>query len=399
LTDEFKEHLFRSAVNKPSNSDFYTSQLAEFVQAMGNYAIPEKLPHMFLISGGALAVENAFKTAFDWKTKLNMEKGVWKGDIDSVDENYCNDLKIIHFKEAFHGRSGYTLSTTNTFVKRKYQLFPKFEWPRIDNPKIHFPIDEREETRLTGVEDKSIQQIYDAIEEEPENIAGIIIEPIQGEGGDNHFRERFLKKLRQICDWNDILLIYDEIQTGLGLTGKMWCYQNFKDCSPDILCFGKKTQVCGIFASDRINNIKYNVFSDELNENGEAPGTSRLNSTWGGNLVDMVRATKYLEIIDEENLIENARKMGEYLLDNLKSMAKTHNYIMNNIRGKGLMVAFDTPDNELQHKIFQTAFKNHLLILKCGEKSIRFRPHLDIDKTHIDKMLEILDKTLLEIKG
>lgn len=399
LDEEFKEHLLNSSIIKPSNSDLYTPQLAEFIYAMEKYAIPDELPHLFLISGGALAVENAFKTAFDWKTKLNMNKGVWRGDYETVDKRYCNDLKIIHFKEAFHGRTGYTLTTTNTFVRRKYQLFPKFDWPRVNNPKIEFPLDETEEIRLNAIEDSVIDNIHRIIEKEPENIAGIVIEPIQAEGGDNHFREKFFVELRKICDWNECLLIYDEIQTGMGLTGEMWCYQHFEEVTPDILCFGKKTQVCGILASERIDEVEYNVFSDEVDEEkGFAPGTSRLNSTFGGNLVDMVRATRYLEIIDEENLIENASVMGDYFLNELKSLGEEHPHIMENIRGRGLMIAFDAPTTELRDAIFDEALNNDLLILKCGEKTIRFRPHLDVDEATIDRTLEIMDTTLTSLE-
>ena len=132
--------------------------------------------------------------------------------------------------------------------------------------------------------------------ENPDDIAALIIEPIQGEGGDNHFRKEFFHTLRRLCDEYDMMFILDEVQTGVGLTGKMWAYQHF-DFEPDILAFGKKTQVCGIMVSNRVDEVKDNVFKV----------SSRLNSTWGGNLVDMVRCQKYLEVIKEENLVKNCR--------------------------------------------------------------------------------------------
>src|SRR5437764_164380 len=141
--------------------------------------------------------------------------------------------QIMHLREAFHGRTGYTLSLTNTADPRKTQYFPKFDWPRIDNPKLRFPVDDDVEPR----ERAAIEQAKRFIAERKDDIAAFIMEPIQGEGGDNHFRPEFLKAVRQLCDENDMLLIFDEVQTGVGLTGKMWCFQHF-GIEPDIFCFG-----------------------------------------------------------------------------------------------------------------------------------------------------------------
>ncbi|MDZ7374251.1 MAG: L-lysine 6-transaminase [candidate division KSB1 bacterium] len=376
LTPDFKKRLLRAAINKPSNSDFYTVEMAEFVETFSRYAIPDYLPHLFLIDGGALAVENALKTAFDWKVRKNFEKGytVEKG------------TKVIHFREAFHGRSGYTLSLTNTSDPRKYMYFPKFDWPRVLNPKITFPLNEENLARVKEAEEISLRQIQQAIARDPDDIAALIIEPIQGEGGDNHFRPEFLRELRRICDENEILLIFDEVQTGVGLTGKMWAHQHF-DVRPDIMAFGKKTQVCGILAGPRIDEVKNNVFQE----------SSRLNSTWGGNLVDMVRFARILEIIHEENLIENAARVGEYLLRGLEEIAHETDGQMSNVRGRGLFIAFDLPTTELRNKFLRKALENRLIALASGERSVRFRPPLNLKPEEADHGLEIVRKTLRAI--
>ena len=282
LEPEFLKKLAEVAVNKPTNSDVYTIEMAEFVETFARIAMPDHFKHLFFIEGGALAVENALKTAFDWKIRKNIAEG--KGE---------KGEQVIHFQEAFHGRSGYTLSLTNTFDPRKTMYFPKFKWPRIINPKLKFPLTDENLKETIEKEKLAIQQIYDAIEKNPDDIAALIIEPIQGEGGDNHFRGEFLRELRKICDENDIMYILDEVQTGVGLTGKMWAYQHF-DFNPDIVCFGKKTQVCGIMVSSRVDEVKDNVFTV----------SSRINSTFGGNLTDMVRCQKYLEVIEEEKLVD-----------------------------------------------------------------------------------------------
>src|SRR6516225_8570415 len=179
-------------------------------------------------------------------------------------------------------------------------LFVKFDWPRVSCPHIDFSLaePEREKDVITR-EKKAEQEIRDWIDKRRIDICAIIIEPIQGEGGDNHFRGEWLKKLRRICDENDILLIFDEVQCGMGATGKMWCCQHF-DILPDLLSFGKKAQTCGVMAGPRLDEVNDNAF--------RLP--SRLNSTWGGNLTDMVRSMHYMHIIEKEFLVENAAKVG-----------------------------------------------------------------------------------------
>ncbi len=295
---EFLETLTRAAINKPSSSDAYTVEMAEFVETFSRIAIPEYLPHLFLIEGGSLAVENALKTAFDWKVRKNFTRGYTEE----------RGRLVLHFRYAFHGRSGYTLSLTNT-DPNKTLYFPKFRhWPRIDSPYLHFPLTPENIARARHDEAASVQQIKEAFINHPNDIAAIIIEPIQAEGGDHHFSAEFMRSLRQLADENEALLIFDEVQTGIGLTGKMWAHQHFVE--PDIISFGKKMQVCGILASKRVDEVRDNVF--------QRP--SRLNSTWGGNLVDMLRAKRYLEIIEEEKLVENARMQGEFLLAEVEKL-------------------------------------------------------------------------------
>ena len=373
LSPEFKDKLLTAATNKPSNSDFYTVEMAEFVDTYARVAMPESLPHLFLISGGALAVENALKTAFDWKVRMNFQKG------------YTKELgsQVIHFQQAFHGRTGYTLSLTNTTDPRKTQYFPKFNWPRVLNPKIEFPLNEENLRKVEKAERTSIQQIKRAIMDFEDDIAAIIIEPIQGEGGDNHFRAEFFKELRTIANENDMLLIFDEVQSGLGISGKMWAYQHF-GVEPDIVAFGKKTQVCGIMAGRKIDSVEDNVFME----------SSRINSTWGANLVDMVRSQRYLEIIEEENLVDNAAKVGNYFQDKLLNLEEKYSKIMSNVRGKGLFIAFDLPADFIRDQFMREARKNRMLVLKCGKRSIRFRPSLNITRQIVDDAINIVDTTL-----
>ena len=356
---EFREELATASVNKPSNSDIYTQQMASFVNTFAHIAKPDYMKHLFFISGGALAVENGLKIAFDWKVQKNFEK-------DIKEEK---GFQVIHFKEAFHGRTGYTMSLTNT-DPAKVKYYPKFDWPRITNPKAIFPIENNLE-QIIASENKAIAEINEAIKNNPDDIAVIIIEPIQGEGGDNLFRKEFFLKLREIADENEIMLMFDEVQTGFGLTGKFWASDYY--VQPDIISFGKKAQVCGIMVSERVDEIENNCFKV----------SSRINSTWGANLTDMVRSKRILEIIDGENLVENARLLGDYLLDNLQSIQNDFPSLISNARGLGLMCSFDLPDGTTRNKFNIACLKDKLIILGCGVKTIRFRPPLNITKEEL----------------
>ncbi len=367
-----KEFLGKMAINKPALSDIYPKEFADFMEVFERVAMPKELQYCFFIAGGTLAVENTLKAAFDWKTRLNLAQGIEK-----------EASQVIHFKEAFHGRSGYTLSLTNTKDPRKYMYFPKFNWPRITNPKLTFPVTE---TVLQGVIEKekmAIREIRNALVQHPNDIACIIIEPIQAEGGDNHFRKEFFQYLRDICDEHDILLIFDEVQTGIGLTGSMWAYQHI-GVVPDLVAFGKKTQVCGLLANkDKFDRVEKHVFQE----------SSRINSTFGGDFTDMMRFKLILEVIEQENLIELITQKGAYFMQQLETLAIHHPQI-SNIRGQGLFIAFDFENEQVRDQFIKDAFAEKLILLGCGKLSIRFRPHLNILMEEIDAAIAIMNRIL-----
>ena len=375
-----KDLLTKASLFKPTLSDIYSTYYADFLEVFNKIAIPEYLKNAFFIEGGALAVENALKIAFDWKVRKNQKKGINN-----------KGKQIIHFNQAFHGRSGYTLSLTNTSDPRKTMFFPKFDWPRVSNPKLSFPITDQVIESVAASENQSIRQIKDAFLKNKNDIAAIIIEPIQGEGGDNHFRNDFMKSLYDICHEEEALLIFDEVQTGVGITGKMWAHENFSKnneiIKPDIISFGKKSQVCGVLAGDRILEIENNVFEE----------SSRINSTFGGNLVDMVRFKIILETIDKFSLLKNAEKCGTFLLDKIQSLEDSFPGFVSNARGVGLFCAFDLPSSTERDRVINKAMENKLLILSSGDYTIRFRPHLTVTEEEISIAIDILLKSIKEV--
>jgi L-lysine 6-transaminase len=364
---EVQRNLLRATKVKVANSDVYSEDYAEFVEILARVAGLPPLEKYLFIEGGALAIENCLKAAMDWKVRKNMAEGRGK-----------TGTEIMHFRHAFHGRSGYTMSLTNT-DPTKTDLFAKFDWPRVSNPSIDFSLGQKErEADVSERETKAEAEIRQFIAERGADIAAIIIEPIQGEGGDNHFRREWLHTLRRICDENEMLLIFDEVQTGLGTTGKMWCSQHF-DVKPDLMAFGKKVQVCGVMAGPRLDEVRDNAF--------RLP--SRLNSTWGGNFVDMVRSKHYLRVIEQENLVENARVMGDRIAAGLRSIAAECPTI-SAVRGRGLFIAFDLADSATRNQLWKSLYDRGLLVLKSGERAIRFRPALDITAEVVDEAMGIL---------
>ena len=364
---DVQAELLRAAKVKVANADVYTPQFATFVETFARVIALPELSRYFFIDGGALAVENALKAAMDWKVRKNIAAG--HGE---------RGTEIIHFKHAFHGRSGYTMSLTNT-DPRKVQHFAKFPWPRISTPMLNFALPEKERLASVIAKEKIAEkEIRDVLGSKSVDIAAIIIEPIQGEGGDNHFRPEFLQLLRKISDENDVLLIFDEVQSGMGITGKRWACEH-SGVLPDLLAFGKKSQVCGVMAGPRLDEVRDNCF--------RLP--SRISSTFGGNFTDYVRSAHYLRIYEKEKLVENARVKGGVFLDGLRSLAVKHS-IVTAPRGSGLMLAFDLPDTATRDAFWRGCYELGLLVVRSGEHSIRLRPVLDVKDDVMEQSLKIM---------
>ncbi len=368
---EFMAALAEAASNKPANPDMYTTHYAQFVETFARVLGDPALPHLFFVEGGALAVENALKTAFDWKSRRNEAAGR-PAELGT---------KVLHLTRAFHGRSGYTLSLTNT-EPGKTARFPKFDWPRIDVPAVRFPL-QAHLAETEQAEARALAQARAAFEAHPHDIACFVAEPIQGEGGDNHMRPEFLRAMQALCHEHDALFVLDEVQTGVGLTGTAWAYQQL-GLEPDVVAFAKKVQVGGVMAGRRVDEVADNVFAV----------SGRINSTWGGGLADMVRSRRILEIIEREGLIDNAAKVGNWFLGELKALGERHATVVSNVRGRGLMCALDVPAEPVRDTAVRLLLEEHVIVLPCGERTVRFRPPLDITERELEFGLAALDRVL-----
>lgn len=365
---EFRRRLADVAMHKPPNADVYTVELAQFVATFRRVMMPAAFKHLFLISGGSAAVGNAIKCAVDWKVRKNKAAGE-EGEIGK---------KVIYFEDAFHGRTGFPLSATKSAV-HKYQYFPRFDWICVRGPpctSIGLTADESH-----GEVERALTDVRAAVSAD---VAAILIEPMQGEGGDTNWPDEFLVGLRRLADEMDVMLIFDEVQTGVGTTGRRWAFEHLGETAvPDIVAFGKKVQVSGIMATSRVDQVAENVFTV----------SGRIDSTWGGNLTDMVRARRILEIIEEDGLFENAARVGAYMLKRLEQLSAEFP-MLTRPRGRGLFIGATLPTPEQRATIIRLALEEGLIILSCGPSSIRFRPPLIFTNSDVDTLIAILKRAL-----
>jgi L-lysine 6-transaminase len=368
----FHDDLLEAALHKPSNSDVYTVAMARFVETFARVLGDPALPHLFFVEGGALAVENALKVAFDWKSRWNEAHG----------RDPALGTRVLHLRDAFHGRSGYTMSLTDTDPV-KVARYPKFDWPRIPSPYLREALSDHEQRER---EQDALAQAREAFATHPHDIACAIVEPIQGEGGDHHLHPRFLQALQRLCHDHDALFVVDEVQTGCGLTGTAWAYQQL-GLSPDVVAFGKKTQVCGMMAGGRVDEVRDNVFAV----------SSRINSTWGGNLADMVRARRILEVVEADGLIARAAVLGRRLRAMLTDLADRHPAVTD-ARGRGLMCAVTLEGPVLRDCVVERLRTDeHVLVLGCGRRSLRLRPALTVTEEELEDGVAALDRVLTDL--
>jgi L-lysine 6-transaminase len=374
---DFMRDLAQVAANKPANSDFQTPVMAEFVETFTRVLGDPELPHLFFIEGGALAVENAIKVAFDWKSRRNEAAG------------RSRDLgtQVMHLKYAFHGRSGYTMSLTNTDPV-KVDRFPKFDWPRISSPAVAYPLADNL-AEVERAETEAIAEAERAFEAHPHDIACFIAEPIQAEGGDRHLRAEFLQAMQALCHRYEALFVLDEVQTGAGVTGTPWCYQQL-DLKPDVVAFAKKIQCGGIMAGRRVDDEPSNVFRV----------SSRINSTWGGNLTDMMRSARLLQIVESTGAIENASRVGAHLLSRLETISAAMPRLVTNARGRGLLCAVDLSSAAVRNEVLTSMrATERVVLLACGETTLRFRPSLAVTIEEIDLGCDAFTRVLQKVEA
>jgi len=330
--------------HKIAGQDFYSEEQVKLAEKILDI-VPKNLRKVLLVNTGAEAVENAIKFAF-------RKKGPLPG---------------VSCTHAFHGRTLGALSLTDS------KAVQKKNYPEINHELIKF---------CTKDNDTEINALEELIKREwlP---AFVITECVQGEGGYNVASKKFIKTLRKVSKKYNFPLIIDEVQTGIGRTGKWWSFEHY-GIKPDIMTSAKSLQVGAVITSKEYDP--------------KEPGA--VSSTWGGgHRIDLAVGLKTIEIIEREKLLENTRKMGNYFMKRLKELQKKHHKKIIDVRGLGLMIGVELSKEKYKKEIEEKAFKQGLLLLGCGEKTVRIVPPLIITREEADIGLEIFEKVIKSLKS
>jgi len=345
-----------------SGTDFYYAPQGELAKKLAEIAPGSGAKRVFFTNSGAESVEAAFKLA----------------------RYHTGRQHMIAFFGAFHGRTLGALSLTGSKVVQRRGFAPLI--PMVSH--VDYPNDYRGLMSLD-----CLNQLEDLFKRTvaPQEVAGIIVEPIQGEGGYIVPPPEFHRELRKLCDKHGILMIVDEVQSGMGRTGKMFAMQHW-EVVPDIICLAK-----GIASGMPLGAI---IARADIMDWG--PGSHA--STFGGNPVSCVAALETIKLLEEE-LIENSRVVGGYLIERLGDLKSKHRLI-GDVRGLGLMIGVELirdratkePANSERDEIVQECFRRGLLMLGCGVSTLRFCPPLVVTQPQCDTAVGILDEVLTKWK-
>ncbi|KAL4705147.1 hypothetical protein ACJJTC_018718 [Scirpophaga incertulas] len=382
------DHNLKALINRPALGVFPSMDWPEKLKAVLLSVAPKGLSCVSTMMCGSCSNENAYKAAFmRYRTK---ERG-GKLDFTLAEMNSCMlnmppgapKMSIMSFEGSFHGRTFGALSTTRSKPIHKLDC-PAFDWPVAPFPRYKYPLSEHE--RENHLEDKRcIEQVEDLIEKQKKAgnpVAGIIVEPIQSEGGDHEASPEFFQKLQNICKAKGVALIIDEVQTGGGPTGKMWCHEHFNLPSPpEIVTFSKKMLTGGFYC----------------NADFKAPHPYRIFNTWMGDPGKLILLERVLEVVKQENLLSLVCATGKVLKEGLHTLEKEFPNIINSVRGRGTFLAFNANSSQIRDKINNNLKSNGVLGGACGETAIRLRPALIFAPKHAEIYLTALRKTLKQL--
>ena len=358
-------------INRPALGNFPSHDWADLLESSLLKVAPKGLNQVFTSTTGSDANETAYKAAFMYHAQQKRggpEAEFTEEEIMSAMTNQSPgspNYSIMSFKSAFHGRLFGSLSTTRSKPIHKLDI-PAFDWPRAPFPALKYPLDQFAAENVQE-EQRCLQEVERLIKEFHNPIAAVVVEPIQSEGGDNHASPAFFQGLREITKRNNVLLIVDEVQTGVGATGKFWAHEHWNlSTPPDIVTFSKKAQAAGYYYGNPAlrPNKPYRQFN-----------------TWMG---DPARALIFRAIVKEIerlNLVQHTAATGEYLYSGLERLAEKYPGQMVNLRGKGqgTFIAWDSPQRDA---VLKKGKEVGINIGGCGETAVRLRPMLVFQQHH-----------------
>nr|XP_039263203.1 4-aminobutyrate aminotransferase, mitochondrial-like [Styela clava] len=374
-----------SVVNRAALGNFPPVNFTKDLETLLTVA-PKGLTNVVTLACGSCSNENAYKALFMWYQRRQRGEEPLGSD-QNIESCMMNkppgspNLSILSFSGAFHGRTLGCLSTTHSKWIHKIDI-PAFDWPIADFPQLKYPLEEFKREN-DAEEARCLAQVEELIERwrTKSPVAGLIIEPIQAEGGDRHASDDYFRKLRNIATKYDIGFICDEVQTGMAISGRFWAHDYWNlDKSPDIVTFAKKMITGGFFFSDEIKwKEGYRIFNTWMSDPSKFP---------------ILEHT--LDVVKSEDLAARAAGVGEHLLSGLKDFERRYDFL-SAARGRGTFCAIDAVDTNTRDSVVKTALSNGLLIGGCGEKTIRFRPSLIFSIQEADMALGILDDVMQKI--
>ncbi|KAM5227216.1 4-aminobutyrate aminotransferase, mitochondrial isoform 4-T4 [Ctenodactylus gundi] len=315
------------------------------------------------------------------------QRGFSREELESCMVNQapgCPDYSILSFMGAFHGRTMGCLATTHSKAIHKIDI-PSFDWPIAPFPRLKYPLEEFEKDNQQE-EARCLEEVEDLIvkyRKKKKTVAGIIVEPIQSEGGDNHASDDFFRRLRDIARKHGCAFLVDEVQTGGGCTGKFWAHEHWGlDDPADVMTFSKKMMTGGFFHKEEFRpSAPYRIFN-----------------TWLGDPSKNLLLAEVINVIKREDLLNNAAHAGKVLLTGLLELQARYPQLISRARGRGTFCAFDTPDESTRNKLILIARNKGVVLGGCGDRSIRFRPMLVFRDHHAHLFLNIFSDILANFK-
>ncbi|XP_015922767.1 4-aminobutyrate aminotransferase, mitochondrial [Parasteatoda tepidariorum] len=384
-----------NAVTNPANLEAFVNRPAlgilppsNFVEKLNTTLMsiaPPGLKEIQTMACGSCSNENAYKAVCFWyRNKERGGKPPTQQELDSCMINQlpgAPDLSILSFMGGFHGRTFGALATTHSKPIHKLDV-PSFDWPIAHFPKYKYPLEEH--TKENAAEDaKSLAHVEELIEQYKKKrpVAGLIVEPIQAEGGDNHASDDYFRKLRQLCLKKGVAFICDEVQTGGGPTGKFWAHEHWGlDVPPDVVTFSKKMLTGGYYYREEFRPKEgYRVFN-----------------TWLGDPSKMVLLQEVVKVVKEQNLLKNMEMTGKHLMSGLMDTQKRHSSKLFNVRGRGTFTAMDFVNPETRDKAIKLLHKRGIHCGGSGKQTLRIRTALIFELKHVDIFLDRLNQVLAE---
>ena len=370
-------------INRPALGNFPSHDYAEILKTGILKVAPKGMNQVFTALAGSDANETAYKAAFMWKRQ--QERGSYEQEFseEDISSSMLNQtpgspqMSIMSFSTAFHGRLFGSLSTTRSKPIHKLDI-PAFDWPMAPFPQLKYPLEENVEYN-SSEEKRCLEAVERIIKEFHNPVAAVVVEPIQSEGGDNHATPAFFQGLRDITKRHNVLFIVDEVQTGVGATGKFWAHDHWNLSNPpDMVTFSKKAQTAG-----------YYYGNPELRPNKPY----RQFNTWMGDPARAILFRAIIHEIERLNLVENTAAVGEYLYSGLQNLAKQYPNEIQNLRGKGqgTFIAFDSPRRD---EFLKKAKSFGINIGGSGERAVRLRPMLIFQQHHADILLDSVEKII-----